>query len=71
MIELRPDGMSQEHMDEVVGTNCRVHLERMDTHWFCLIIEDAQRRVMLNIGTMFEKRRYRVEAMVYEDEFVR
>lgn len=67
MIELR-----SEHghlMDEVVGKGCYVHLERMDEHWFCLIVEDGERRVMLNIGTSPKYRR-KVNATVYADERV-
>lgn len=68
MIELRPESESDGYvyLDELVGKNCTVHLERMDEHWFCLIVEDGERRVMLNVGT---HRRYRrkVNAGVYED----
>jgi hypothetical protein len=65
VIELRDEG--GKYMDEVVGTNCCVHLERMDEHWFCLIVEDGERRVMLNIGTP-DKYRRKVNAFVYADE---
>lgn len=67
MIELR-----SEHgklMDEVVGHGCNVHLERMDEHWFALIIEDGERRVILDIATP-EKYRRKVNAAVYVDERV-
>jgi len=65
MIELRPERGA--YMDEIVGQNCYVHLERMDDHWFCLIVEDGERRVMLNIGTPDKYRRH-VNAKVYANE---
>ena len=46
-----------------------MHLERMDEHWFCLVVEDAERRVMVNIGTPTKYRR-KVNARVYADEKV-
>ena len=64
MIELRYD--ERELLDELVGQSCYVHLERMDSHKFCLIVETGGRRVMLSIGTG-EKYRRQVNAVVYED----
>jgi len=67
-IELRAeDEPAGKYMDEVIGHNCYVHLERMDEHWFCLIVEGGGRRVMVNIGTA-EKYRRKVNAKVYADE---
>ncbi len=63
-IELRNDERGE--LDELVGKNCYVHLERMDEHWFCLIVEDGERKVMLNVGTPNQHRR-KVNATVYED----
>ena len=68
MIELRSEDGA--YMDEVIGTNCTVHLERMDDHYFCLIIEDDERRVMLNVGSL-DKPRHSVEALVYANESVK
>jgi hypothetical protein len=59
-------------LDEVVATNAYVHLERMDDHWFCLAVEKAGRRVLVNVGAAFggEVRRSEVRAEVYADENV-
>ncbi len=67
MIELRPESEANGYvyLDELVGQNCHVHLERMDTNWFCLIVEDGERRVMLNVGG---KPRTKVNAGVYANE---
>lgn len=68
-IELRDDGEAggYTYLDELIGENCRVHLERMDQHWFCLIVEDGERRVMINVGTA-DKYRRKVNARVYANE---
>lgn len=60
MIELRYDDLG---LDELVGTGCTVHLERMDKTYFCLIVENDKRRVYLNISG-----RGKVTAGVYADE---
>ncbi len=65
MIEIRNDDC--DLLDEVIGRNCSVHLERMDEHWFCLIVEDGTRRLMINVGTPRTYRR-RVNATIYADE---
>jgi adenylate cyclase class IV len=62
-IEIRNDLRGE--LDEVVGFGCYVHLERMDRHWFCLIVEDGKRRVMLNVGT---RAGHRAKATIYADE---
>ena len=69
MIELRTEGEANGYvyLDELVGSNCSVHLERMAEHWFCLIVEDGERRVMVNVGTPHKYRR-KVNAGVYADE---
>ena len=69
MIELRQDVevLGRVYLDELVGENCSVHLERMDEHWFCLIVDDGERRVSVNVGTPTKYRR-KVNATVYADE---
>ena len=64
MIEIRND--DDNLLDEVVGRLCYVHLERMDEHKFCLIVDDGQRRLHITVGTPRKYRR-RVNASVYED----
>lgn len=55
----------ENELDEVVAFNAYVHLERMDAHWFCLIIEQDGRRLMLNVGSV---KRGKVKASIYADE---
>ena len=65
MIEVRNDDFQQ--LDEIVGRGCYVHLERMDEHWFCLIVEDSERRLILKVGTS-DKYRRKVNATICSDE---
>lgn len=68
MIELRPEGEvnGQVHLDELVGRDCTVHLERLDERCYMLIVEDGERRVHVTLGTA-DKFRRKVNAKVYED----
>lgn len=67
-IELRPEVVVKGlvYLDEIVGENVSVHLERMDEHWYCLIVEDGDRRVSIRVGSPDSYRR-KVNATVYED----
>lgn len=64
-IELRND--DGDCLDELVGKGCYVHLERMDEHWFCLLVDDGEQSVMLRVGTADGYRR-RVNATVANNE---
>jgi hypothetical protein len=68
-IELRPDDRYDDKsiLDELVASNAAVHLERMEDHKYCLIVEDQKRRVMVSIGTP-ERNKRKVNAVVYADE---
>lgn len=63
-IEVRND--SNDDLDEIVAANAYVHLERMDGHWFCLIIEQGDRRLLVNVGA--KSPRAKVRATIYADE---
>lgn len=54
-------------LDEIIATGANVHLERMDERWFCLIIEQGGRRLLVNVGTPDSDRR-KVKATIYADE---
>lgn len=67
-IIVRNDEMGE--LDEIIATGANVHLERMDEHWFCLIIEQGGRRLLVNVGTSddFVSYRPKVNATIYADE---
>jgi hypothetical protein len=57
-------------LDEVVAEGAYVHLERLDDHKFCLIVEQGGQRVLVDIGAAFggAARRSEVTASVIENE---
>ncbi len=53
-------------LDEIVATEAYVHLERMSHDWFCLIVEQGSRRLLVNVGC--KNRRQKAIATIYADE---
>lgn len=41
----------EQEFDEIVARDAVVHLEKMDTNWFCLILEINGERACFNIGS--------------------
>lgn len=58
-VEVRYDEPAKVHIDELVAQRAYVHLERMDQHEWCLIVETAVEKVCLFLGA---GRRAHVEA---------
>lgn len=49
-VEVRYDEPEKVHIDELVATAAYVHLERMDTNSWCLIVETGTEKVCLFLG---------------------
>lgn len=58
-VEVRYDEPEKLHIDELVAKDAWVHLERMDQHEWCLIVETDVEKVCLFLGA---GRRANVEA---------
>lgn len=71
MIEIRGIDVDNPHggLDEVIGKDCAcVHLEKMDTAAWCLILDDKDgRQVIINLGYLPRERGPKAYAFVYED----
>ena len=58
-----------DSMDEIVNSNCTVHLERMDTNWYYLGIygQGDGDKLLLQVS-IHAKKGKRITATVYHDE---
>jgi hypothetical protein len=62
-VEVRNDDKGE--LDEIVAFGAYVHLERMDRNWFCLIVEQGNRRLLVNVGARSGQA---CKATIYADE---